>query len=139
MWACSEHLRWPPLRFTTSQTQGAHPCKIFHALFCVEKIRTSPVSKHGPWSRLRNAWRLEARLPTTFPNLRTTRHPVLFRYEPILGPSFNQSLTIPFCTTDRNHASGSNAKRCRTRNSMRGGVDYDTQGYNICEIVWTIT
>ena len=74
MWACSERSRRPQLRFTTSQTRGARFRHMkSHVFSGVEKrdlfVRLT-VSRRGRWSKPRNAWKHEARPPTTFPNPR---------------------------------------------------------------------
>lgn len=77
MWGCSEHSRRPRLRCTISQTPGAYFREVVRVFFTADAFRTPPVYRRGPWSKLRSGWRLEERPLTTFPSLRTARHPSL--------------------------------------------------------------
>ena len=90
---------------------------------CAEELRTSPVSRHGPWSKPRNAWKLEARLQTTFPNLRTTGNQSL-SLRMHSSSVLNQVLTTPL------FVQRTTTMRC---DQMRDAVKHETQ----CG-VWTM-
>jgi len=54
-----------------------------------------PVSRHGHWSKPRRGWRLGARPPTTFPNLRVTGKPLLIVNNSFFAHSSTQPETQP--------------------------------------------
>ena len=119
MWVCSALSRQLPLRCTISQTQGAylHGFRFFFPFFCIDETRTSSVSSRGPWTRPRNAWRLEARQPTTFPNLRVAQKTHPYQYQLTHSPTslkYNLDRTfVPLAVIQLARS------KTRQRNSMR--------------------